>query len=206
MPRISQAQPPAVPSTPLQHGRRERLRRAAARLGAAKGLEQVQMTEVAAVAGVALGTLYRYYPSKHHLFADLMLSGVDDVRPLEVSPTADPGARVAELIIGAVRGVLRHPTLGRAMITSVNALRAETGAQGDNTFRDRIVSVAGIADPTDDDLRLARLVEQTTYGVLTWAAAGEFSADEAEVDLRRACALLLAPWAGRRPANLPIDV
>ena len=45
---------------------------AAAQLGAQQGLDEVQMAQVADRAGVALGTLYRYYPSKHHLFAALL--------------------------------------------------------------------------------------------------------------------------------------
>ena len=73
------------------------------------------------------------------------------------------------------------------MLTSVNMVRAEQPAQGETGLRDLIAEVAGT-----DDLALARIVEQTAYGVLTWAAAGEITADQAEADLRRACALLLA--------------
>ena len=50
----------------------------------------------------------------------------------------------------------------------------------------------GVDDPTEDDLRLARLVEQCAYGVLTWAVAGEITREEAVADVRRACLLLLA--------------
>ncbi|MGW4094751.1 TetR/AcrR family transcriptional regulator [Nocardia sp. NPDC004750] len=55
--------------------RRRAILRAAARLGSERGLEHVQMSDVAASAGVALGTLYRYYPSKHHLFSGLLEAG-----------------------------------------------------------------------------------------------------------------------------------
>ncbi|MCW2767268.1 MAG: putative transcriptional regulator, TetR family protein [Nocardioides sp.] len=192
MARVGDPRPPAEPTTDEQHARRDRLLRVAARLGSKKGLEHVQMQEIAQEAGVALGTLYRYYPSKHHLFAGVLAGQVAGIGP-PAGDVADPVAAVSELVAGACRGMLRRPLLARAMITSVNVVRAESGAQGDVTFRDLIVATAGITAPTIDDLRLARLVEQCAYGVLTWAVAGESTADEAEADLRTACRLLLTP-------------
>ena len=47
--------------------RRERMVAAAVELATAGGYEAVQMRDVAARAEVALGTLYRHYPSKDHL-------------------------------------------------------------------------------------------------------------------------------------------
>jgi len=183
MPRLSIARPPARPSTDGQHARRERMLRAAARLGSRLPLERVQMSEVATEAGVALGTLYRYYPSKHHLFAGLLMTRMSQLdAPLGRGPEA-----VADVLTGACRALLARPRLARAMLTSVNMVRAEQPAQGETGLRDLIAEVAGT-----DDLALARIVEQTAYGVLTWAAAGEITADQAEADLRRACALLLA--------------
>ena len=168
--------------------------RAAARLGSRLPLERVQMSEVAAEADVALGTLYRYYPSKHHLFAGLLMS-----RMSELTPPAGRGAEaVADLLGGACRALLARPLLATAMITSVNVVRAgqaARAAQGDTTLRDLIAAVAGT-----DDLDLARIVEQTAYGVLTWAAAGEVAREQAEADVRRACALLLAGRSSREPA------
>jgi len=190
VPRLSDGRPPAEPSTGAQHARRDRILREAGRLGAAHGLERVQMAQVAERAGVALGTLYRYYPSKHHLFAGLMTDRVAAL-PAPVDLGVDA---VADLLAGACRGLLARPLLARAMLTSVNVVRAEQTAQGDTTLRDLVLRTAGVESPTDDDLALARLVEQTTYGVLTWAAAGEISAEQAEIDVRRACRLLLAAW------------
>jgi AcrR family transcriptional regulator len=195
VPRLSDGRPPAEPSTGAQRARRDRILRAAGRLGAEHGLEQMQMAQVAELAGVALGTLYRYYPSKHHLFAGLMTDRVGGLpAPVDVGVAA-----VAELLAGACRALLARPRLARAMLTSVNVVRAEQAAQdhhgqGDTTLRDLVLRTAGVEQPTGEDLALARLVEQTTYGVLTWAAAGEISAAQAEADIRRACGLLLASW------------
>jgi AcrR family transcriptional regulator len=162
---------------------------AAARLGSQLPLERVQMAEVATEAGVALGTLYRYYPSKHHLFAGLLMSRVGGLQ----APAGRGPDAVADLLTGACRALLARPRLARAMLTSINMVRAEQKAQGETGLRDLIAEVAGT-----DDIDLARILEQTTYGVLTWAAAGEISAAQAEADIRRACALLLA--GPQRPA------
>jgi TetR/AcrR family transcriptional regulator, cholesterol catabolism regulator len=183
MVRLAVARPPARPSTAHQVARQERMLRAAARLGSRLPLDRVQMAEVAAEAGVAIGTLYRYYPSKHHLFAGLLTARMSGLEP----PTARGPAGAADLVGGACRALLARPLLARAMITSVNVVRAGQAAQGDTTLRDLIAMVAGT-----DDLALARIIEQTAYGVLTWAAAGEVTPQQAEADIRRACALLLA--------------
>ena len=183
MPRLSVARPPARPSTGEQHARQERMLRAAARLGSRLPLERVQMSEVATEAGVALGTLYRYYPSKHHLFAGLLMSRMAELRP----PATAGAAGVADLMGEACRALLARPLLAKAMITSVNVVRAGEDARSDTTLRDLIARVAGT-----DDVALARIVEQAAYGVFTWAAAGEITPEQAEADIRRACELLLA--------------
>ena len=194
MVRLSVVRPAAAPMTSLQRDRVDRMLLVAARLGAGRGLDEVQMGEVAAEAGVALGTLYRYFPTKHHLFAGVLAAAVRAVRAPARAAGNDDAEAVAELMAVACRSMLASPLLARAMITSVNAVRVGSGAQGDTTFRDLIVEVAGRTSPSDDDLRLARLVEQCAYGVLTWAVAGECTPEEAEDDVRRACLLLLAPW------------
>lgn len=157
--------------------------RAAARLGSRLPLDRVQMATVATDAGVALGTLYRYYPSKHHLFAALLMTRMSELEP----PPGRGADAVADLLAGACRALLARPLLARAMLTSVNVVRADQAAQGDTGLRDLIAEVAGT-----DDVALARIVEQTAYGVLTWAAAGEIDPAQAEADVRRACLLLLA--------------
>lgn len=197
MPRIAEVRPPALPTTPVQQERCDRALAAAARLGAVHGLEHVQMQEVAAEAGIALGTLYRYYPSKHHLFAGVLQRNVAGLRGAPPPTDDDPALAVADLMAAACRSMLRRPLLARAMITSVNAVRSAVTTPADTAVRDRIIAVAGIGDPSADDLRLARLIEQCAYGVLTWAVAGESTAAEAEEDIRRACLLLCAGWKVR---------
>jgi AcrR family transcriptional regulator len=199
MPRLSTGRAPAEPVRRDQRDRRDRILGVAARMGAELGLEGVQMAAVAGRAGVALGTLYRYYPSKNHLFAGVLAHNVDRTRSADrPRRSGSPAEAVADLMAGACAAMLEHPRLARAMINAVNAVRSEPGAPADPGLRDRIVAVAGIDSPSEDDLRLARLVEQCSYGVLTWAVAGETAREEAVADVRRACLLLLEPWKDRR--------
>jgi TetR/AcrR family transcriptional regulator, cholesterol catabolism regulator len=197
MVRLGESRAPAQPATGDQVERRDRIRRVASRLVAERGLEQVQMQEIAQGAGVALGTLYRYYPSKHLLLAGVMEGQIAAIgRLVPERPTLDPVAEVSELLVRAARGLMARPLLARAMITSVNIVRSAGGPQNDTSFRDLVLRSAGVLDPTDDDQDLARLVEQCAYGVLTWAVAGEITLEEAEASLRRAARLLLtADWA-----------
>ncbi|WP_327150867.1 TetR family transcriptional regulator [Nocardia sp. NBC_01329] len=196
MPRIAEPREPGRATTTIQHARRRAILRAAARLGAEEGLERVQMSDIAAAAGVALGTLYRYYPSKHHLYSGVLESAVADL-PLAAQVPDDPVGAVADLLESAVTGLLRRPRLGRAMLVSANAVRSAGTVPVDTTMRDRIIAAAGITEPDAADQQLARLAEQCAYGILTWATAGQLSADQAVADIRRACTLLLGPWAGR---------
>ncbi|WP_040788563.1 TetR family transcriptional regulator [Nocardia paucivorans] len=197
MPRIAESREPGRASTTRQQARRRAILRSAARLGEEHGLERVQMSDVAAAAEVALGTLYRYYPSKHHLFSGVLEAAVRDL-PVPAEKPDDPVAAVADFLADAMTGLLRRPRLARAMLVSANAVRSSGTVTVDPTMRDHIIAVAGIAEPTVEDHRLARLVEQCVYGILTWATAGQLDPTEAAADIRHACALLLAPWVRDR--------
>src|SRR5579884_840509 len=99
------AAPPAGPASPLrerQEERRRRILRTAVQLAARGGFDAVQMREVAELSGVALGTLYRYFPSKVHLLVaamqDQLRLMLDQLRK-HPPQAADPGARVAETLM-----------------------------------------------------------------------------------------------------------
>lgn len=152
------------------------------------------MQDVADQSAVSITTVYRYYPTKHHLFTALLLHYTRSVTPPQPR-TGCAAADTTELMVGICRSMLARPRLARAMITSVNARRAESIATGDFNLREIILSVAAIAEPSPQDAQLALLVEQCAYGILSWAVMGETTPAQAESDMRRACELLLAPWA-----------
>lgn len=198
MARIGTPREPGQASTPRQQARYAAILRAAVRLGALHGLERVQMSDISAEAGVALGTLYRYYPTKHHLYAAALTSSIRTMPEPRRAPE-DPIAAVCDFLGEAAEKLLAQPLLARAMLVSANVIRSSVNAPADLSTRELILAVAGIAEPTGEDHRLARMVEQCMYGILTWATAGQLDAVAATADVRYACRLLLAPWdQGRR--------
>ena len=197
MPRIAESRPPAEPTSPEQVERRQRMLQAAARLGAEHGLERVSMNAVASQAGVAIGTLYRYFPSKNHLFAAVMHSRVERLGDQAAAlPREDPVEAVSELLIAASTELLERPLLAMAMLQSNNVVHAEGGAEvaptTDQIFRNLILRTAGIAQPTERDRRLAWLLEQTWFGVLMSSLYGRSTPAEAHADIQLSTELLLA--------------
>jgi AcrR family transcriptional regulator len=188
---------PAEPSSAGQKARYRRILRAAARLGAHEELERVQMQDVAKEADVAIATLYRYFPSKVHLFAAVMRSQVLRLRDEAVGPAEGQDAvdAVADLLIRIGREMLEQPQLSLSMIQANNLAQKVPGSgsdQIDATFEELVMRTAGIdREPSADDHRRARLVILCWFGVLMTVLNGRHEAATAEADTRRACELLL---------------
>src|SRR3954462_7985367 len=119
----------AVRSIPAsQLARRERILEAAMELATEGGYDAVQMREVAERADVALGTLYRYFPSKVHLLVAAM-GGT--FRTLQESVRVDgtdgtPQERVYRVVAAVTRYLARHRRLSGAMIRAL--MSADAGA------------------------------------------------------------------------------
>ena len=116
---------PARATTASQRARRRRILNAAVSLARQGGYDAVQMREVADSAGVALGTLYRYFPSKVHLLAAAMvrqLEALQDQLLREEPEGDDPGERLLAVIyrlVGALeRDKLVSDALVRAMVVA----------------------------------------------------------------------------------------
>ena len=110
--------------TPAQAQRRRRVLDAAATLAAAGGYDAVQMRDVAREAGVALGTLYRYFASKDHLLAACQVDFARRVqqqvrrRPPQGRTMAD---RVVDVLRRANRRIEREPRLMAALVTAISS-------------------------------------------------------------------------------------
>ena len=110
--------------TESQQARRQRILRAARELAAGGGYEAVQMRHVAAEADVALGTLYRYFPSKEQLLVSVNLRAVRGLaaRVAEWPPTGATSApRVLDLLGDATARLPEQPRLAAATIRALVA-------------------------------------------------------------------------------------
>ncbi|MCD4523571.1 TetR family transcriptional regulator [Nocardioides sp. cx-173] len=203
MPRITEARQPAEPSSAEQKDRYRRMLRAASRLGAEHGLERMQMHDVAKEAGVAIATLYRYFPSKTDLFVAVLHRHVDQLGQDDVLAQrggASSGSRadaVADVLVAASRRMLHRPQLATAMLQANNAAQlqgAREYTEANAAFHRMLLTALGVGDePEDEDLRMVRIVEQTWYGVLVSTLNGVIDLPQAEHDTRLAARLLLGP-------------
>ncbi|EHK84939.1 tetr family transcriptional regulator [Rhodococcus pyridinivorans AK37] len=166
-------------------------------MGAVKELERVRMQEVAELAGVAIGTLYRYFPSKTHLFVAVMVDRIDRMGihlSRRSQSSSSPVDVVYDALLQATRALVRTPLLANAMIRSAASSNAATipdVAKIDQHFDGLLLAAAGIAEPTVRDATVVRLVVALWFGLVQSALNGRISIPEVESDLRVACDLLL---------------
>ena len=99
-----------------QAARRQRMLDAALGLLEVRDYERISVREVAESASVALATLYHYFPSKEHLFAEALIQWASSLgasvtnRPLTGTT---PALRVEEALLRSVRAFERRPQLAR---------------------------------------------------------------------------------------------
>ncbi len=198
MPRIAGPRHAAEPTSVEQRARHLRILQAAEQLGAETDLDHVQMHEVARRARVAIGTLYRYFPSKTHLFVGVMVYLIEQTgRNLRSRPKrhGTPADRVYDVLVRANRALLSRPHLATSMMNSVNtanAARVTDVARVESATREVVLFAAGIEQPTEYDLRIVRVLLQAWGGILLSALNGRLSFEDAEGDLRLACQLMMA--------------
>ncbi len=162
--------------TDRQAARRQRVVLAALELAADGGYEAVQMRDVAAQAGVALGTIYRYFSSKDHLLAAAMIEWVEDLerqvgrRP----PRGDtPAERVTDVLGRALKALGDHPDLAAAVIAAQTSGDQAAGLEQARTTEVMIRMLADAFPPgTDPDVRadVTRVLGHVWFSCLiVWA-------------------------------------
>ncbi|MFF9542520.1 TetR family transcriptional regulator [Streptomyces albidoflavus] len=206
MARLAETRPPAAPGSERQAARRERILAAAAALGAEIPYDRVQMQDVARAADVALGTLYRYFPSKTHLFAalfDARVAGfIADAWPVA---DADPAGAVADRLSALVHVLLEQPVLCVAMVQST-AVHHATRPEGDfqaaaEMICEAILDNLGCDEPLAEDRAAVRLLTYAWWGVLVSALHGKTSTPDAAVEIRLATERLLTGYPAPRPSR-----
>lgn len=154
----AEARPASPPLTERQEARRRRILHASAQLAGKGGFEAVQMREVAEAAGVALGTLYRYFPSKVHLLVATMQDQLQRMQgTLRKRPPAgaDPADRVAETLMRAFRALQREPHLADAMVRALTFADRSVSPEVDTVSRLTtaiILDSMGLEHPTPEQL------------------------------------------------------
>jgi len=106
-------------ATRTMEERARRIVETAVALAEQGGFEAVRLRDVAAQAGVALGTLYRRFRSKEDLLVAALDQETEDLerRLLQRPPRGEtPLERVAAFFSVATRGLLRRPNLARALL------------------------------------------------------------------------------------------
>ena len=110
--------------------RHEAIIEAARALATESGLAAVQITPVAARAGIAAGTVYRYFPSKDDLVAALVSATAErEIAAIRAAAAAAPGALsgLAAAIMAFAAGTLRARRLAWAMLAEAFEGDADAG-------------------------------------------------------------------------------
>lgn len=183
--------------SPAQRDRRKRILDATLALASKGGFEAVQMRAVAERADVALGTLYRYFPSKIHLLVSGLIREFG--RALErLERTPIPGSTPAERVLYVLgrntRSLQREPRLTEAMTrafmfadTSVASEVVEVGR-----LTERMLTKAmGVDEPSDEDKAIARVVGDVWLSNLVAWVTRRASAEDVTTRLELTVRLLL---------------
>lgn len=185
--------------------RRQRILDAAIVLARTGGYDAVQMREVAASAEVALGTLYRYFPSKEHLLVSVLHDRVQAMtvfraqRPLVGD---DPHDRVVELLRWATRALQTEPLLTAATLqafVSPEASLAEVVRVTRDATTAAIVQALRGGPGSAADANVARYLQYLWMSCLTSWINGVSTAVEALDELEEAARMLLVGASIRDP-------
>ncbi len=170
-----------------QRDRRKRILDATISLASKGGFEAVQMRAVAERADVALGTLYRYFPSKIHLLVSGLARELE--RGQERSERATvPGDTAYDrmlFVLGRItRAMQRDPDLTEAMTRAFMFADASASSEVDTVAKliERMFTRAlHEGDPTDADRALARVIGDVWLSnLVAWVTRRASASDVAE--------------------------
>jgi TetR/AcrR family transcriptional regulator, cholesterol catabolism regulator len=205
-----QATVPAVPSTPAQHRRYQRILAAAVAMLATGGEDLVRMKELAQRADVSLATLYRYFPSKDHVLLAIARDRFETALRRVAAETpngATAQERVTNHLLREFRAEQRDPKLTAILTKALTDTRLD--------YRPIVVQVVelhvsvlrqvAVGDrPLSREQRRRLLITIEVFSAATrrWLA-GVSSAAEARFEIRMGCHLLNAPglFLGQEPES-----
>ncbi|WP_055482186.1 TetR/AcrR family transcriptional regulator [Sphaerimonospora mesophila] len=172
---------PAAPETLRrdQRERRERIVRVALRSLANSEYDRIKVSDVARDSGVALGTLYRYFTSKEHLFAAAFLlwqEGLKRTLDRAAPPEGAEKERVRDVLHRAIRAFQLQPQFYRVLIvleTASDPYVDDTYRSIDKVFTDIVRSAFGadVRDDADHRAIIATLSSVLGGGLRGWVMA-----------------------------------
>jgi TetR/AcrR family transcriptional regulator, cholesterol catabolism regulator len=185
--------------SPAQRDRRQRIIDATLALASKGGFDAVQMRAVAERADVALGTLYRYFPSKIHLLVSGLSQEFEraqarlDRTPI---PGETPYDRVLFVLGRITRALQRDPNLTEAMTRAFMfadaSVAVEVHAVG---MRMEHMFVRAMHGPdheaSEEDQAIARVIGDVWLASLVAWVTGRASASDVVREMELAVRLLL---------------
>ena len=184
-------------SSAAQRERRQRILDATLALASKGGYEAVQMRAVADRAGVALGTLYRYFPSKIHLLVSGLAREFErnqeklDRTPI---PGDTPYDRMLFVLGRITRTMQREPMLTEAMTRAFMFADPSAAAEVNAVARsmERMFTRAmHEGEPSADEVAIARVIGDVWLSSLVAWVTRRMSASDVSNQLELAARLLL---------------
>jgi AcrR family transcriptional regulator len=180
-----------------QRDRRKRILDATLALASKGGYDAVQMRTVAEQANVALGTLYRYFPSKIHLLVSGLAREFERTQE-RLDRTTIPGDTAYErmvFVLGRIsRSMQRDPMLTEAMTRAFMFADPSAAAEVNSVARlmERILTQAmHEGEPTADEEAIARIIGDVLLSNLVAWVTRRASANDVSNHLELAARLLL---------------
>ncbi|MEU7907178.1 cholesterol catabolism transcriptional regulator KstR [Actinoplanes sp. NPDC049118] len=180
-----------------QRDRRRRILEATLQLASKGGYEAVQMRTVAEKAEVALGTLYRYFPSKIHLLVSalaLELEELQDKLDRKPIPGETPHERTLYVLGRVTRAMQREPLVTEAMTRAFMFADPSASAEVNAVARlmeDMFTRAMHDGEPTADDRAKARVIGDVWLSNLVAWVTRRASANDVVNHLELASRLLL---------------
>jgi AcrR family transcriptional regulator len=190
---------PVSPSvlTDNQRARRQRVIDAGLTLLKRRDYESIQVKDVAEEAGVALGTVYHYFSSKEHIFAEVLVKWAATLRTsITRRPLAgdSPEGKLTEALHRSVRAFQRQPQLARLVASlqlSADPFAAEILGRMDTETTGIYLELLDGVDP-EVASTIVRTAESVLDSSLRAWSAGRLPINELYDHLTEAVALLFA--------------
>ncbi len=187
----------AEPGSAAQRERRKRILDATLALASKGGYDAVQMRTVAERADVALGTLYRYFPSKIHLLVSGLAREFErTIDKLDRSPIRGdtPYERMLYVLGIVTRAMQRDPLLTEAMTRAFMFADPSAAAEVNAVARlmeQMLTKAMHDGEPTSDEIAIARVIGDVWLSNLVAWVTRRASANDVANHLELAARLLL---------------